>query len=165
MMETIYQVKLKRIAPVKIMSIRKATTEAKLYEDSEKSYRSLLEYISKNEGTLTNEVFSIYHNPEYNPNFIDIEYCFVVEALLPPTAIIKARETTEQIMASVIHRGSATNLGFIYATILDWAKDNDYKVSEGGMRERYPLNQSFVADDLQIEILVPVEKIPTVEKS
>ncbi|MFV0626377.1 MAG: GyrI-like domain-containing protein [Alphaproteobacteria bacterium] len=160
-METTFQVKLKKIAPVKAMSIRKVATAATLYNESEKAYRKLFEHITEHNGVLTGEAFIIYHNPEYNPDFIDIEYCFVVEELLPATAIVKAREIEEQVMASVVHRGKVETLGFIYSVILDWAKDNNLNVLEGGVRERCSLNQSFDEGDISAEILVPVEKKKT----
>ncbi|MDD4557141.1 MAG: GyrI-like domain-containing protein [Alphaproteobacteria bacterium] len=157
-MEKLYDVNLKKIMPTKIMSIRKITSAEKLYADSEEVYRKLLAYIPENGGTLTKEVFTIYHNPEYNPEFIDIEYCFVVEELIKPTALIKARVTEEQLMASIIHKGEIKNTHFAYDVIVDWVKDNGYQVIEGGLRERYALPQNFDPHNVTIEILLPVEK-------
>ena len=100
-----YEVKLREVPSSKVMSIRFITSMAEISRDMPKTFQEIAEYVEKNGGKFSGDVFDIFYDEQFDPNRIDVECCISVAEFLPETDRIKAHTVEEALMASTMHKG------------------------------------------------------------
>lgn len=154
-----YEVILKEVPEMSVISIRMNMSMKTISEDMGKCYEELYSYLQEAGGLFTGEVMAIYHCDEnFDPDNFDAECCFSVKAFLPDKGRIKSRLLEGALMAATVHKGSYPELGAAYGAISEWMKANSYDYA-GPMRDVY-LNDpcNVPEDELLTEVLFPVRK-------
>ena len=153
-----YEVSLKEIPPMNIVSIRTVMTMKDIVADMGGCYEELWAYLQASGGKCTGLCMAIYYDQEFDPENIDVECCFSVEELLPEKGRIKSRLLEGGLMASTTHKGPYEELGGAYEAVAKWIDENGYAYA-GPMRDVY-LNdpEQVVPEELLTETLFPVCK-------
>lgn len=156
-----YDVGVREVSTVKVMSIRSITSMKTISEDIGKIFGELYDYISKNGGQFADECFDIYHDEEFNPERIDVECCFSVFETIPESDRVKGRTVEGGLMAYTLHKGAYEQLEGAYAAIMKWIEENGY-VPLPKMRDLYlngpECEEVKGPEDYRTEVLWPVKK-------
>lgn len=80
--------------------------------------------------------FNIYHDGEYRPSNVDVEFCQAVTALGKDAEGIMFKTMPGATVVSTIHKGAYEDLRTAYAFIFEWIDQNGYKAA-GHLRESY----------------------------
>ena len=153
-----YNVKTRKVEPVKVMSIRTTLTMQTMGEEMPRLFTRLYEYITQNGGQMTGDCFDLYHDEEFNPECIDVECCFSVADFLPNSGEIQRRTVEGSLMASTLHKGPYDGLNEAYEAIMRWVGPNGY-VLLPRMRNLY-LNDPYEVspEEILTEVLWPIKK-------
>ena len=152
-----YEVSLKQIPPMNVVSIRANTSMESMAEDMGERYGELWAYLQEVGGSCTG-VSAVYHDQEFDPENIDVECCFSVEEALPERGRIVSRLLEGGPMASTTHKGPYDELGAAYEAVAKWIEENGYAYA-GPMRDIYLNDPEEVSpEELLTETLFPVSK-------
>ena len=154
-----YDVVIKKIAPVRIASIRDVVAN---YNAQGELWGELGTYLAQHNVKAVAPCLTIDHNEGYKERDVDLEVCEVIDAALSPAALAETSRVrvydlpaVEQ-MACTVHHGPFPQLSQGYQALMQWAEINGYRFC-GSSREVYlqvgPDESSNVA-----EIQIPVEK-------
>jgi len=156
-----YDVVIKKVAPVRIASIRDVVAN---YGAQSELWCELGAYLVQHNVKAVAPCLTIDHNDSYKERDVDLEVCEVIDAALSPAALpatdrVMVRElpAVEQ-MACTVHHGPFPQLNLGYQALGQWAEANGYRFV-GPSREVY-LQVSETGDDSTnvAEIQIPVEK-------
>ena len=166
-----YEVVLKQIEPQKVVSIRETVPT---YGAQGPLWTELASYLKQHRAKAAGPSITIYHDPEYCEQDVDLETATPVGVQLPETDRVKLREMPGGTMACVVHRGTYDTLGQAYNALLTWIEANGYRIV-GPNREVYlrcpdhdyedPLAVGYAeyladaADECVTEVQFPVEKV------
>jgi DNA-binding transcriptional MerR regulator len=151
-----YDVVIKKVAPVRIASIRDVVAN---YSAQGELWGELGTYLAQHNVKAVAPCLTIDHNDSYKERDVDLEVCEVIDAALPTTDRVKVRDlpAVEQ-MACTVHHGPFPQLNQGYQALGQWAETNGYRFV-GPSREVY-LQVSETGDDSTnvAEIQIPVDK-------
>ena len=151
-----YDVVIKKVAPVRIASIRDVVAN---YGAQGELWGELGAYLAQHNVKAVAPCLTIDHNDSYKERDVDLEVCEVIDAALPVSDRVKVRElpAMEQ-MACTVHHGPFNQLNQGYQALMQWAEANGYRFT-GPSREVY-LQVSETGDESTnvAEIQIPVEK-------
>ncbi|HTP08488.1 MAG TPA: MerR family transcriptional regulator [Anaerolineae bacterium] len=156
-----YDVVIKKVAPVRIASIRDVVAN---YGAQSELWVELGAYLTQHNVKPVAPCLTIDHNDSYKERDVDLEVCEVIDAALSPAVLpttdrVKVRElpAVEQ-MACTVHHGPFPQLNLGYQALGQWAEANGYRFV-GPSREVY-LQISETGDESTnvAEIQIPVEK-------
>jgi DNA-binding transcriptional MerR regulator len=151
-----YDVVIKKVAPVRIASIRDVVAN---YSAQGELWGELGTYLAQHNVKAVAPCLTIDHNDSYKERDVDLEVCEVIDAALPTTDRVKVRDlpAVEQ-MACTVHHGPFPQLNQGYQALGQWAETNGYRFV-GPSREVY-LQVSEIGDDSTnvAEIQIPVDK-------
>ncbi len=156
-----YEVVVKRVEPHWAAFEREIVpTVAEMHPRCSAMFNEIYTWIAAQGLTPNGPALSIYYDPEYTEQNIDVETAAFIAA--PPAAVrgtdrVKLRqlEGAEQ-MASVLHTGQLDNILEAYAAIGKWIQANGYRIA-GPCREIYLQPPS--SNQPMTEIQYPVEKL------
>jgi DNA-binding transcriptional MerR regulator len=155
-----YDVVIKKVAPVRIASIRDVVAN---YGAQSELWSELGAYLAQHNVKPVAPCLTIDHNDSYKERDVDLEVCEVIDAALSPAALpvtdrVKVRElpTVEQ-MACTVHHGPFPQLNLGYQALGQLAEANGYRFT-GPSREVY-LQVSDDESTNVAEIQIPVEKV------
>jgi len=153
-----YDIAIRHVQPLSIMSIRFITSIEKIGQDIPNAYKELQNYITAQKGIMTGEYLAIYHDPGFNPFKIDVECCFGVSPLLVNRERIKGRVADGGEMAVALHKGPYKTIYNAHDALLQWISDNNY-TPLAQMREHYLNDPAEVApEEILTEVFWPVQK-------
>ena len=151
-----YDIVIKKVAPVRIASIRDVVAN---YDAQGELWGELGAYLAQHNVKAVAPCLTIDHNDSYKERDVDLEVCEVIDAALPATDRVKVRElpAVEQ-MACTVHHGPFNLLSHGYQALMQWAEASGYRFC-GPSREVY-LQVSETGDESTnvAEIQIPVEK-------
>lgn len=103
----------------------------------------------------------LYHDPDFNPNAIDVEVIYPVKQDMKPVDInetvqMTIRELPEVQVASITHKGDYDALESCYKAVGQWIENNQYTIA-AAPRELY-LSPPDAPDGAITEIQFPVIK-------
>ena len=151
-----YDVVIKKVAPVRIASIRDVVAN---YGAQGELWGELGAYLAQHNVKAVAPCLTIDHNESYKERDVDLEVCEVIDAALPMTDRVKVRElpAVEQ-MACVVHHGTFASIGQAYQAVVSWIEDNGFHIA-GPCREIY-LRYERGGDqkDYVTEVQFPVSK-------
>ena len=156
-----YDVVIKKVAPVRIASIRDVVAN---YSAQGELWGELGAYLAQHNVKAVAPCLTIDHNESYKERDVDLEVCEVIDAALSPAALpvtdrVKVRELPAiEMMACTVHHGPFNQLNQGYQALMQWAEANSYRFV-GPSREVY-LQVSETGDESTnvAEIQIPVEK-------
>ena len=151
-----YDVVIKKIAPVRIASIRDVVAN---YGAQGELWGELGAYLAQHNIKPVAPCLTIDHNEGYKERDVDLEVCEVIDAPLAETSRVRVYDlpAVEQ-MACTVHHGPFPQLSQGYQALMQWAETNGYRFI-GSSREVY-LQVSETGDESTnvAEIQIPVEK-------
>lgn len=154
-----FDIVVKEIPPIKVLSLRKTIEVYSLEEE----LWAEMDAFTESRGIkrlLDNEIFSIYHDPEYKDCDVDVEIAIPVQELQDNKEgfVYKVLEGIS-CAATVTYTGAYENISYATEAISKWIEENGFQIS-GNMRgkgikhygnESNP--QSFIT-----EIQVPIKR-------
>ena len=154
------EVVLKSIESVHCLAIREIVAEPKAVGSViEESYGAIM----PRGITPAGQPMTIYHDPEFKPADLDIEFVFPVgDSVTDSVPLSGDRQLTPKDLpvietaATTIHKGDYATLDQSYGMIASWIEANGYKVA-GPPREVYLTAPGDAAGQLT-EIQFPIEK-------
>lgn len=149
-----YDVVIKKIAPVRIASVRDVVAN---YGAQGELWNELEAYLAQQNVKPVAPCLTLDHNESYKERDVDLEVCEPIEAALSATDRVVVRElpAVEQ-MACTVHHGPFNQLNQGYQALMQWAETNGYRFT-GPSREVY-LQVSADESTNVAEIQIPVEK-------
>lgn len=148
-----YDVVIKKVAPVRIASIRDVVAN---YGAQGELWGELGAYLAQHNVRAVAPCLTIDHNDSYKERDVDLEVCEVIDAALPVTDRVKVRELPAvEMMACTVHHGPFNQLNQGYQALMQWAEANAYRFI-GPSREVY-LQTGDEATNVA-EIQIPLEK-------
>ncbi|CAG0930550.1 Multidrug-efflux transporter 1 regulator [Thermoflexales bacterium] len=152
-----YDVVIKKVAPVRIASIRDVVAN---YGAQGELWGELGAYLAQHNVKPVAPCLTIDHNEGYKERDVDLEVCEVIDAALPATDRVQVYKLPAvESMACTVHHGPFNQLSQGYQALGQWAEANGYRFV-GPSREVY-LQVSETGDESTnvAEIQMPVEKI------
>lgn len=153
------EVVLKQIEPMIVLSIRE------ILDDPIKIGTLIGEcaqVVTANRVQITATPMTLYHDPEFNPQHMDVEIVFPVSSSAPKSLPLDGgRQMTRRELpaldsaACALHEGGYDSLDVTYTAIGQWIETSRYKIV-GPVREIYLRPPQM--DDPLTEIQFPVEK-------
>ena len=149
-----YDVVIKKVAPVRIASIRDVVAN---YGAQGELWGELGAYLAQHNVKPVAPCLTIDHNEGYKERDVDLEVCEVIDAPLAANSRVHVYDlpAVEQ-MACTVHHGPFPQLSQGYQALMQWAEANGYRFI-GPSREVYLQVESDEASNVA-EIQIPVEK-------
>ena len=149
-----YDVVIKKVAPVRIASIRDVVAN---YGAQGELWGKLGAYLAQHNVKPVAPCLTIDHNEGYKERDVDLEVCEVIDAPLAANSRVHVYDlpAVEQ-MACTVHHGPFPQLSQGYQALMQWAEANGYRFI-GSSREVYLQVESDEASNVA-EIQIPVEK-------
>ena len=151
-----YDIVIKKVAPVRIASIRDVVAN---YSAQGELWSELGAYLAQHNVRAVAPCLTIDHNDSYKERNVDLEVCEVIDAALPVNDRVRVYELPAfEQMACTVHHGPFKRLNQGYGALMQWAETNGYRFC-GPSREVY-LQVSDTGDESTnvAEIQIPVEK-------
>jgi len=148
---------IKHVHTQKVVAIR---ANVPTYGDQHILWNELGTYLAQKGIKPCGPCLTIYHDPEYREQDVDIEVCEPIKNTLPTHERIIVRELPEiETMACLIHEGSYENFNQTYEALVRWIETNGYQIV-GPNREVYLRNVEHTnnPDEYLTEIQFPVTK-------
>lgn len=155
-----YEVRIKEIAPVKVLSLRETIPT---YHDEGDLWHKMYRFLNKNGIPMTScngMIYSIYHDDDFKEKDVDVEIAIPWEIAPLSGDGFSCRELEPVALAAcVINEGSYENIAATTAYAARWIEENGYEIigNSRGMGIRHPANEQNL-DKFQTEIQFPVRK-------
>ena len=159
----IYDIVLKKVASLRVAQARGLAPKMEQPElgiTLGRLFTEVMQAIAQQGATVVGPGITLYYDPEYREQDIDVGACLAFTGELRESEQVKVIELPAvETMACVIHHGSFSIMHQAYHAILGWIESNGYRVS-GPNRE---LNLEFEPggdeSTFVTEIQFPVEKV------
>jgi len=157
--KTHYNVSIKAIPSYQVLSLRRVVSD---YHAESALWQELLDFAKNHKIALLGNDFSIYHDPDYKENDVDIEICSTVAQMGIDTDAFTFRHTEPvPIMASTMVYGHFENIAGAYIGFAGWLEEHSqYQMGEHSRQivHRGPWNEEN-PDKWLTEMQIPLEKI------
>lgn len=154
-----YNVAIKSVPGVQVLSLRRRIPD---YYAEGSLWKELSAYAHQNRISISNETFSIYHDPEYKEIDVDVEICVPVAAAGKSAGDIVFRTTeTVPYMAYSFVYGRFENIAGAFLAFANWLQNHTLYKMTGQSRQivhRGPWNEKNENNYLT-EIQIPLMKI------
>ncbi len=164
-----HEVVLKQVPPLRVAAVRAIVPN---YGTQGELWGELGAYLGRHHINPTGPCLTIYHDPEYREQDVDIEVCEQVTGPAPNDGRVQVHELPEvDKMACILHHGTFDNVSETYETLTRWIEANGYRVvgpnrevyllavAEASTEVKYPAE--FLTDrdaNRLTEVQFPVEK-------
>ena len=122
-----YEVRTKRVVAQPIASIRTRTSIAELPAVMARSYGEIFGYLGELGVRPAGAPFSIYHDPEFKEEDVDVEIGVPVAERVPPRGRISGGELPEGTVAYTLHVGSYDEIGAAYRALAAWIQSHGHE--------------------------------------
>lgn len=141
--------------PLHIVSIRKSVYEDNIENEYRNCYGMLLNKIANEQLTVLAPPMVLFHNAEFSPNGLDIEFAVPIKE-----HIKGSRDFKPGLCLKTVLKGSYNNLPSVYAKQREWAEREGFE-SSNALYEIYVTDPSECESEseLLIEIYYPVRKV------
>lgn len=154
-----YNVSIKTVPSYQVLTLRRVVSD---YYAEGYLWKEMSAFTSKKRLTISDQTFSIYHDPDYREANVDIEICAPVAQMGKDTDGFIYRQTEPiELMASTMVYGSFENIAAVYLSFANWLEDHpQYRLGFPSRQivHRGPWNKEKVEDHLT-EIQIPLEEI------
>ncbi len=115
-----YDVVIKKVAPVRIASIRDVVAN---YGAQSDLWNDLEAYLAQHNVKPVAPCLTIDHNEGYKERDVDLEVCEVIDAALPATERVQVYKLPAvETMACTVHHGPFNQLSNGYQVLMQWAE-------------------------------------------
>ncbi|QNM05918.1 MerR family transcriptional regulator [Qiania dongpingensis] len=153
-----YQVSLKSVPSYHVLSLRKIIPD---YYAESKLWQEMSRFVTKHRISVSQDTFSIYHDPDYREKDVDVELCALTEKTGDNREGFVYRETEPvPVMACSMVYGPFENIAGAYLSMADWLQKHSLYRMTGQSRQivhRGPWNENNSRNYLT-EIQIPLEE-------
>lgn len=148
-------VELVEVETMYLLSIRTCVHEHTIQEAYTACFQKLLHKIEKEHLTISAPPMVLFHNSEFTPEGLDIEFAIPIKEYVTGT-----RDFHPGLCLKTVVHGPYSELSSIYAKQLEWAEKEGYQ-NHDALYEVYVNDPSQVIDeqDLITEVYLPIKKI------
>ena len=148
------EVQLVEVDSMCILSIRKSLNENEIAKEYGQCFGQLYQHTIENNLTIIAPPMVLFHNDDFSPNGIDIEFAIPVKEYVRGTRDFKPRLCIKTVL-----KGPYTELVSVYARQCEWAEKEGYEANNA-LFEVYVTDpsQTMNPDELITEIYYPVKK-------
>lgn len=154
-----YNVSIKSVPSYQVFSLRRVVPD---YYAEGLLWKEMSAFAEKNNIHISNNTFSIYHDPDYKETNVDIEICAPVTIMGKDTNGFTYRNTEPvPIMACTMVHGAFENIAGAYLGFAGWLQEHSQYSMDGHSRQivhRGPWNEEN-PDKYLTEIQIPLKKI------
>lgn len=154
-----YEITIKRLSEQPIISTRTHTTLADLGETFGRAYGQLFGYLGQIGARPAGMPFSIYHDPDFKEEDVDVEICVPVEKRLSGKGELNGSVMPSGLAACTVHAGPYGEVGPAYQALMSWIQDHGHECA-GPPREVYLVGPDKTSDPNQFrtEIVWPLQE-------
>lgn len=150
-----FDITIDNLKPFTVLSVRDTLPMNRVNDLFEKAFENL----EKCGLSVAGECMSIYYDRDFDPDMADVEVCVPVNRQYE-SEDIKTRTIEGGLHVHTTFIGPYSEIGEGYAAILDWIKENDYKVIRSPFARFIKSSHSKCSpQDYITEIYFPVGKI------
>ena len=131
-----YDVEIRETLPQEIVSVRGHTSVAAMPAFCGTAYRDIFGRLASCGVRPAGPGFTIYHDPEFREEDIDVEVCVPVAEAVESEGRIVGRTLCGGMIASTVHPGSYELIGRAYQALDKWVTANGHEIA-GPPREVY----------------------------
>ncbi len=154
-----YNVSLKAIPGCQVLSLRRTVPD---YYAEGLLWEEMAAFAEKMNISISNQTFTIYHDPDYREKDVDIEICAPVAKLRSDSSGFTYRETDPvPLMASFMVYGAFRNIAGAYRAFTGWLQEHNQYRMTGKTRQivhRGPWNED-IPEQYLTEIQIPLEEM------
>lgn len=151
-----YEVRTKHVVTQPIASIRTRTSVAALPGVMGQAWGEIYGYLGELGVRPAGASFTIYHDPEFKEEDIDVEIGVPVEEAIPPRGRIAAGELPAGAIAYTLHLGAYAGIGGAYRALASWIQSHGHEFA-GAPREVYLTDPAQTREaDYRTEIEWPI---------
>jgi len=154
-----YNVSIKSIPSYQVFSLRRVVSD---YYAEGQLWKEMSAFAIENKIPISNNTFSIYHDPEYKETDVDIEICAPVTRMGENANGFTYRHTAPvPIMACTMVYGHFKNIAGAYLAFADWLQAHSQYCMGKHSRQivhRGPWNEEDI-DKYLTEIQIPLKRI------
>ena len=148
-----YEIVLKKIAPLQIISIRvilpNSPDAEPIWRKAEPVLRGITDYIFKSGSQITGPPMAIFYGEDFKEE-LDLELAFPVSQDLPAKGEFQYKELLGyDQMATTIHKGGFNSGSPAYAALGKWIETNDYHLI-GPDREIYLIDYQIAGPNREL---------------
>jgi DNA-binding transcriptional MerR regulator len=166
---SLYDVVARKVAPQLMATIRQVV--ASPGEPISRLFDEVEAYSAHYQARAASGPLTIFHDPEYREEDLDVEVAVPITRVIPSTARVVVREVAgADQMACVVYTGGYARMGDVLHALLIWIEANGYAIA-GELREVYlrfgadradelRLPQAFLTDQPALyvtEVQIPIE--------
>ena len=119
-----YQVQEKTLAAQPVISIRLRTSLAEIGSVYQPAFKELYGTVFKRVTRPVGPPFSMYHDPEFREEDIDLEICLPVGRVVKENGRVASRMLEPARVAATIHVGPYPDIRFAYQALTGWMEKN-----------------------------------------
>lgn len=152
-----YEVTIKQLAEQPIISTRTHTTLAELGEVFGRSFGQLFGYLAQLGMRPAGTPFSIYHDPDFKEDDVDIEICIPIERRVSGKGDMDGSVVPAGPAACTVHAGPYDEVGPAYQALMAWIQEHGHECA-GPPREVYLVGPDKTQDpsEFRTEIVWPL---------
>jgi effector-binding domain-containing protein len=152
-----YEVKVREVVPQPVLSVRTRTSLAQIADLMGAAFGEMFGYLFQAGAQPAGPPCSIYHDPEFREDDLDVEICVPVDRPLPPQGRVQMSELPGGTVAYTLHVGPYDGVGPAYQAVTTWIQEHGHETA-GPPRETYLNGPDEVKDpsEYRTEIIWPI---------
>jgi effector-binding domain-containing protein len=151
-----YQVRTRETVEGPIATVRGHSSTGEMPAFFQAAYGEILRLIGGLGVRPAGPPFSIYHDPDFREEDVDLEVGFPVSEPVESAGRVVGRVLPGGLAASTIHAGSYDEIGMAYRAIAAWIQEHGHEIA-GPPREIYLSDPATTAPaDYRTEIVWPI---------
>ncbi len=131
-----HEIVIRQVQAQPVVSIRQHTSLARLGELFGRAMGEMFDYVARVGARPVGPPFSIYHDPEFKEEDLDVEIGIPTEKHLAGNGRIVGSELPAGPLACTLHAGPYQEIGPAYQALFAWIRDHGHETS-GPPREVY----------------------------
>jgi len=153
-----YDVRIKEQGAQPIVSVRTHTSLARISETMGQAFGEIFGYLGQLGVQPAGPPLSIYHDPEFKEDDLDIEIGVPCERRLAGKGHLDGRELPGGPVATTLHAGPYDSIGQAYQALYAWIQEHGHE-TDGPPREVYLVSfgQTQNPDEFRTELAWPLK--------
>ena len=152
-----YEVKVREVVPQPVLSVRTRTSLAEIAALMGAAFGEMFGYLCQAGAQPAGPPCSIFYDPEFREDDLDVEICLPVDRPLPPQGRVQMGELPGGTVAYTLHVGPYDAVGLAYQAVTTWIQEHGHETA-GPPRETYLNGPDEVKDpsEYRTEIIWPI---------
>jgi effector-binding domain-containing protein len=155
--EMTYSVQVKKMQAQPLLSLRTRTSLASMDQTFGSAFSELFGYLGEMGVSPVGPPMTIYHDPEFKEDDIDLEICVPIEKKLAGRGNLNGWTSPEMTVAFTLYSGPYTGIGAAYQALSEWIQSHGHETA-GPHREIYLVSPQQASDpsEYRTEVVWPI---------